>query len=43
MYAFNSNATYSDRLGVEHIPKEIKIFIDKFTMVTNIFRTQAFD
>ena len=26
-----------------HIPKEIKIFIDKSTVVTNIFRIQACD
>ena len=29
--------------GVEHIPKEIKIFIDKSIVVTNIFRIQAYD
>ena len=29
LYALNNNATYFDSFGVEHIPKEIKIFIDK--------------
>ena len=28
---------------VSHIPKEIKIFIDKSVVVTNIFRIQACD
>ena len=37
-YALNSNVTYFDSFGVEHIPKEIEIFIDKFIVVTNIFR-----
>ena len=40
MYALNNNVTYFDSFGVEHIPKEIKIFIDKFIVVTNIFRIQ---
>ena len=31
-----------DSFGVEHIPKEIKIFIDKSIVVTNIFRIQAY-
>ena len=43
MYAFNDNVTYFDSFGVEHIPKEIKIFIDKSIVVANIFRLQAYD
>ena len=43
MYALNNNVTYFDSFGVEHIPKEIKIFIDKSIVVTNIFRIQAYD
>ena len=43
MYALNNNATYFDSFGVEHIPKEIKIIIDKSVVVTNIFRMQAYD
>ena len=35
--------TYFDSFGAEHIPKEIKIFIDKSIVVTNIFRIQAYD
>ena len=40
MYALN-NVTYS--FGVEHIPKEIKVFIDRSIVVTNIFGIQAHD
>ena len=43
MYALNNKVTYFDSFGVEHIPKEIKNFIDKSTVVTNVFRIQAFD
>ena len=43
MYALNNNVKYFDNLGVEHILKEIKIFIDKSTVVANIFRIQAYD
>ena len=35
--------TYFDSFWVEHIPKKIKIFIDKSIVVLNIFRIQAFD
>ena len=43
MYALNNNVTYFDNFGVEHIPKEFKIFIDKSIVLTNIFRIQAYD
>ena len=43
LYALNNNVTYFDSFGVEHTPKEIKIFIDKSTFVANIFRIQAHD
>ena len=42
MHALNKNVTYFDSFGVEHIPNEIKIFIDKSIVVTNIFRIQAY-
>ena len=42
MYALN-NITHFDCFGKEHIPKEIKVFIDKSIVVTNIFRIQAYD
>ena len=43
MYASNNNVTYFDSFGVEHIPKEIKTFFSKSTILTNIFRIQAYD
>ena len=36
-YALNNNVTYFDIFGVEHIPKEIEISIDKSIVLTNIF------
>ena len=36
-----NNVTYFDSFGVDHIPKEIKISVDKSIVVTNIFRIQA--
>ena len=32
-----------DTFGVEHIPKEIKAFINNENITTNIFRIQAYD
>ena len=43
LYELSNNVTYFDSFGVEHIPKEIKIFIDKSIVVTNISRIQAYD
>ena len=43
MYLLNNNVTYFDGFGVGHIPKEIKTFVDTYTVLTNIFRTQAYD
>ena len=43
LYALNKDVTYFDSFGVEHIPKEITIFIEKSTVVTNNFRIQAFN
>ena len=40
----NTDFTYFDFFGVEHIPKEIKAFIDRsLSITTNIFRIQAYD
>ena len=39
----NNSVTYFDSFGVEHIPKEIKTFINNKNITTNIFRTQAYD
>ena len=43
MYVHNDDATYFDSF-VEHIPKEIKAFINRSLSITaNIFRIQAYD
>ena len=38
----NNNIAYFDYFGVEHIPKEIRKFIDNKNIKTNIFRIQAY-
>ena len=46
-----NHVTYSDSFGVEHIPKEVRTFIDRHSssalhnknIKTNIFRMQAYD
>ena len=35
--------TYFDSFGVEHIPKEIKNFINNKNIIANMFRIQAYD
>ena len=43
LYVQNNDVTYFDSFGAEHIPKEIKTFIDcSLSMSTNIFRIQAY-
>ena len=39
----NNDNTYFDSFGVEHIPKEIKTFINNKNIKTDIFRIQAYD
>ena len=43
LYANNKTVTYFDSFGVEHIPKEIKKFINNKNIITKIFRIQAYD
>ena len=43
LYVNNKTATYFHSFGVEHIPKEIKIFINNKNVIANIFRIQAYD
>ena len=51
MYINNNDVTYFDSFGVEHIRKEIKIFINRPSssashnknIITNIFRIEAYD
>ena len=39
----NNNVIYFDSFGVEHIPKEIKAFINNKNIKTIMFRVQAYD
>ena len=39
-----NNVTYFDSFGVEHIPKEIKAFINRSSSIaTNVFRMQPYE
>ena len=41
LYVKDNEITYFDSFGVEHVPKEIKKFIENKNIKTNIFRIQA--
>ena len=43
LYVNNKTVTYFDSFGVEHIPKEIKNFINNKKIIANIFIIQAYD
>ena len=43
LYLNTKTVTYFDSFGVEHIPKEIKKFINNKNIIANIFRIQAYD
>ena len=43
LYVHNNDVTYFPSFGVEHIPKEIKAFINNKAITTNIFRIQPYD
>ena len=43
LYLNTKTVTYFDSFGVEHIPIEIKKFINNKNIVANIFRIQAYD
>ena len=43
LYVNNKTAAYFDSFGVEHLPKEIEKFTGCKSMITNIFRVQAYD
>ena len=43
LYVLNSDVTYFDSFGVEHILKEIKAFIGNKNIKTNIFIIEAYD
>ena len=42
-YVNNKTVTYFDSFGVEHIPKEIKKYINNKNIIANIFRVQPYD
>ena len=43
LYVKSNDVTYFDSFGVEHIPKEIRAFVNNKNIKTNIFRIQACD
>ena len=44
LYVDNNDVTYFDSFGVEHIPQQIKKFINRSLSInTNIFRIQAYN
>ena len=43
LYVNTKTVTYTYSFGVEHIPKEIKKFINNKNIIANIFRIQAYD
>ena len=43
LYIQNNDVTYFDSFEVEHIPKEIRTFINNKNINTKIFRVQAYD
>ena len=38
-----TTVTYFDSFGIEHIPKEVKIFIGNRNIISNIYRKQNYD
>ena len=43
MYVLNTDVTYFDSFGLEHILQEIKAFLGNKNIKTNIFRIKAYD
>ena len=43
LYVNKKTATYFDSFGAEHIPKEIKKFLNNKNIIANIFRLQSYD
>ena len=42
LYILDNDAIYFDSFGVEHIPKEMKNFINNKNITKNIFRLQTY-
>ena len=43
LYVNNETVTYFDSFGIEHIPKEVKKFIGRRNVISNIYRIQNYD
>ena len=43
LYVNNKTVTYFDYFGIEHIPKEIRVFIGDKDIIANIYRIQSYD
>ena len=43
LYVNTKTVTYFDSFGAEHIPKEIKNFMNNKNIIANIFRIKAYD
>ena len=43
MYVLNTDVTYFDSFGLEHVSQEIKAFLGNKNIKTNIFRIKAYD
>ena len=43
LYVNNKTVTYFDSFGIEHIPEEVKKFIDNRNIITNIYKIQNYD
>ena len=43
LYVNNKTLTYCDSFGVEHIPKEIRKFINNKNIIANIYKVQNYD
>ena len=43
LHVNNKTASYFDCFGVDHIPKEIKKFINNKNIIANIYRVQNYD
>ena len=41
LFCNRNEIVYFDSFGVEHVPKEIKIFVGNKNITANIFREQA--
>ena len=43
LYVNNETVTYFDSFGIEHIPKEVKKFIDNRNVISSIYKIQNYD